>query len=661
MNSWLSGQVFLTQGDDGIFAAPMWLWGLVLVPLVAGVLFVRGRVHLNKLRRLYAGDALSHVLPASVRTRRTIRDVLRTFALVFGVLALAGPRCDKQIELVDARGVDLVLVVDLSRSMDAMDVQPSRLEQVRREVADLLEEIEGDRVGLVTFAGAAFPRMPLSEDTALLSILMEEMSTKDFQSQGSALHEALMMGAQMLGSDESAVNGRAMIVFSDGEMHDPVRVLEAARTVREDGHRVFTVGVGESPAPIPLGQGLWQYDRAGRQVLSNPSPEFLRELAKIGGGAFTKSEPSNADMSRLYHQEIRTLLNARVRQSKPRITWKEMWPYPMGFAVICFLLGGWIGEGRRGALAVMVLFLSFVGLAVPAPAEAASVAEADAMYRSGKFQEAARTLSELAREHPGDVDVLRRLGSARYRAGDYEGAYRAWREASERGRDGVESDFELGNAAARSGKLDAALRHYDEALRQDETHPGAKANRAWVEEEIARRLAAEPPPPEQEESKESSEENEEQSKENQQGEPSDDGQDQGQQDEQGEESGEEEEQSESDSKGESENDQEAEGSADGPREQSDRDQTGENTNPPESQGEKPIDPNGERGDAEDTPTASQDELGEGDPSLAAEGGTDPEPLSPEEQAAARAEAELEAVKEGRPRLTIPGGSGEKPW
>lgn len=659
--------LLMTDVEDGMFAAPVFLWALLVIPVLVGLMLLMARVHRNRLRRLFTGEALRQVRPRAVVLRRGIRDVLLVGGLTLGIVALAGPRCNKQIELLEAKGVDLVLIVDLSRSMDAMDVQPSRLERVRREMHDLIDLLEGDRIGLVIFAGGAYPRMPLSDDHQALRMLVDEVSTRDFQAQGSALDAAIGEAVKLLSADETSRAGRAAILFSDGEIHDPAAALEAAAKAREQGVRLFTVGVGEAAAPIPLGQGLWQRDRQGRQVLSQPSPDLLRQLAKVGGGAFVSSEPSDNDMRRLYTGEVRGLLQAGVRDTRPKVRWQQGWPWPLGGAVICLLVAGWLGEGRR-RWGMAAAVLSAVGaLALPRPALATSLGEADAAYRAGRYTEAVRALTELTQRTPDDPELFRRLGAARYRAGDYEGAARAWaRQIALQGHADPDTLFDLGNAQTRAGRLERALELYDQVLQVDPGHESAQANRDLVASELARRRAEQPPPQQQQQQQDSSDPGEsgEESQEGEsgeQGEQPSEGDPQGDSEQEGSEEGEQQDSQEGEQGEEGEQQKGAQGKADGEREQSDRQERGDNETAQDSQGRKPTSEGQERVDSSDVDGVDPDEVqaqdgtsGEGEPAP-------PEALTPEEAAARRAKDMLEGVKEGRPRVTIPGGSGDKPW
>lgn len=645
---------------DGPFAAPGYLALLGIVPVLVAVMVWLGRRHRVRLERAFGAQLAEQVRPPAVRRRRLVRDVLLVVALTAGIVALAGPRFDKRVQLVEARGVDLVLVVDLSRSMDAEDVEPSRLERTRREIYDLLEVLEGDRVGLVVFAGGAYPRVPLTEDQEVIRMIASEMSSSDFQSQGSALDEAIREAAELLTRDEASQAGRAMIVFSDGEIHDPAAAIEAAQAARDQEVRVFSMRVGDAPAPIPLGNGGWQQDRQGRRVVSTPSDDTLRDIAQAGGGVFTTSSPAADDVRALYRSGVRRLLDAGVRGVKPKIRWRSAWVWPLGLAVVCGLLGAWLGEGRRrwGLAAAAVLA---VALAVPSIAHAATLADADRAYREGRYEEASRILTELSYDQPGDRDLQERLGAARYRAGDMEGAVRAWeRQAEAEGRSRQETLFNLGNAHARSGRYQTALDHYDEVLALG-PHPRSEQNRSLVQAEMERRMAEQPPPESNEESEESEQESEsDEGGESGEGTDSSNGSEEPSGDE-GEE-GEEGDEAEEGEEGEADSTEESAGGAEGDQTKSDREQSGDQPTG-EDGGKKQAGDDQERKEDSESDSVRPDDLDVDPSEEGGEGqaGGEGEDEPADEPAMTQAERLLEGVEEGRPRITIPGGAQEKPW
>lgn len=656
---------FEAEAEDGIFAASGYLWLLLAVPALAALMLVMGSVHTRRLRRLFRGDLADRIRPPGVRRRRTARDVLLLLALSCGIVALAGPRFDKQVQLVKAKGVDIVLAIDLSRSMDAEDVDPSRLERVRREVADLVELLEGDRVGLVIYAGGAYPRMPLSQDHQALKMLVEEMSTRDFQAQGSALAEAIAVGADLLTRDDESTAGKALVILSDGEVHDVTGVHAAAAEARDAGVRIFTMGIGEAAAPIPLGGGHWQEDRAGRRVLTTPNPDLLRELARIGGGAFVQSGPSDADMRRLYRDEIRGMLQAGTREVRPKVTWRQAWPYPLALGVLAALVASWLGEGRRkwGLAAAVLLAAGLATMSTPALAQ--SLVDGDDAYRDGRYVEAERIFNELTYDDPGNPDLYERLGAARYKAGDFEGAARAWERQSQLEGGDPDALFNAGNAHTRSGRLEEALERYDQAI--DGGHQGAQQNRELVAGELERRRLEQ----QQREQEQQQEQQQQQGGEGQDGDESQGGEageqgaegqpQSGQPPQDGQEQGEGEEGKEGDEDGEQEGqEQAASGQAEGERDPSSREQSGENPTEDAGGRKQTSDDQERKDDSEDgalDPNDVDPEGNDGDPVAGQEG----EVEDPEALAAQQAEKLLDGVKEGRPRVTVPGRSGDKPW
>jgi Ca-activated chloride channel homolog len=475
------------------FAAAEWLWLLALSPVLAAILALAGWMHRRALRRVFSTQLLERVVPGSVRARRTVRDLATLLGLMLLVVALGEPRFDKAVRTLNLRGTDIVVILDLSRSMDARDVDPSRLERARREIADLGRVVEGDRVGLVVFAGGAYPRLPLTADYKAIDLVVSEVRTDAFDTQGSDLGSALRVALEMLDRSRQEA-GQAVLVLSDGEIHDGDDALAAADEAATRGVPIFVMGIGIEAAPIPLSDGrflTWQ----GETVTTVPDFEILEQAAKRTGGAFVSSNAGSRDMEQLY-AELRRSVQAADRSTQRRETWRSAFQVPLGLATALLMLAAWLGEGRRrfGAAAAVVLAL---GLASPTVARAADpLQEADQLYRDGKLPQAIDRLVELSLERPEDPDVLERLGAARYRTGDYEGAARAYDQAVRlRGDPGSDAAYNAGNADYLAGKLEDALDRYQRVLEARPDHDGARHNQELVTKEIAARRAMQPPPP----------------------------------------------------------------------------------------------------------------------------------------------------------------------
>jgi Ca-activated chloride channel family protein len=659
----LVAEVAMMSAESGFFAMPMFLTLLMGMPVVALWVLLWGVRHRRKVASLFPGRTGRRVLPASMLWRRGIRAVLLLSSLLLIIFALAEPRYGKHVHLFEQKGVDLVVILDLSSSMDAKDVDPSRIERARREVSDLVDILEGDRVGLVIFAGGAYPRMPLTLDHDALLMLVEEVSTRDFQIQGSAMGDAIREGVKLLTADETSTAGRAILLMSDGEVHDPAGTLEAGAEAASSGVQIYSLGIGVEPSPIPLPEGGYLRDQDGQVVMSRPSPDVLIELARMTGGAYNNSVPSNSDVQSLYTGGVRKSLEAGLTGERQSISWQSGFQWPLGIAVLFTLFAAWLGDGRRRFGAAAALLLA-VGLSTPHSGWAAGLADGDRAYRNGDYNEAIRVFSELLMEEPQNTDLYDRLGTARYRNGDFDGAARSFSEKSRlEGRENPNTLFNLGNAYYQSGRLEDAIDQYQAALERNPEYTGAERNKEMAEQEIVARRRLQPPPPEQQQSEQSGSDSEDQEDSSEKA-PQDSQQQQGpnSQNPQGK-PGEEGEQDEQDGdSGKSE-----QGSSGQTNEKSGQQQrkSGEGEEASQKAGGQKNPGNEQEKEGEDTTDAVSPESLEGGDEQTGEGqgGTSPggEAAGNGKLTAQEAEELLDGVEEGRPRVVVPGRSEGKPW
>src|SRR6516225_5741459 len=221
------------------FGAPEWLWGLLLIPLLIA-LFVRSEHRgLKRLQQFVSARLLPQLAGTVNRPRRVIRFGLLLLGLSLEIISLAQPRWGYTFEDVKRKGLDLLVAVDTSRSMLSNDVQPDRLERVRLAIHDLIDELQGDRIGLIAFAGRAFLQAPLTIDYDAVIEAVNDLDTKTIPEGGTNISSAITLATQSFG--KSAMGNRAMVIFTDGEdlNGDAVKTAKAAAT--DAGVRIFTV------------------------------------------------------------------------------------------------------------------------------------------------------------------------------------------------------------------------------------------------------------------------------------------------------------------------------------------------------------------------------------------------------------------------------------
>jgi Ca-activated chloride channel family protein len=462
---------------------PLALHLLWLAPLVAAALWGAWRSRRSALQRL-GPIAAERVSDRALRVHAW-RLGLWWVALVLGVVALAQPRWGYRWQELKREGLDLVVLLDVSRSMDATDISPSRMERARREVLDLVELLAGDRVALVIFAGGAFPRMPLTLDYGVLTHVVRDSATESLVAQGSDLGAAMEAGLALLG-DKGAAD-RAMLLITDGEDHEG-RALEVAERVAAADVHLYVLGVGTTDgAPIPVAGGGFKKDKSGRMVLSKLDEDLLTEIARAGKGAYVRSGGGNQDLRAIYEGEIRGRLQGAEDGVRREKVWDERFQWPLGAAVLLLLGAGLLRPGRLripgGAAAALLAVL-----ALPARAEAPDPAAA-----------VDRLAAEQARQ-PDDPALAEQLGVALHQAGRHNEAHGVFTSLAERA---VEPDrrqrarYNAGLAAYRSGRLTRAAEDWQRLLQEAPEGPiaeQAQKNLQLVQQELARRTGQEPPP-----------------------------------------------------------------------------------------------------------------------------------------------------------------------
>lgn len=325
------------------WAQPSWLYLLLLLPLVAALTWWSEQKYRRRLS-LWWGPAV----PVRERTARWLAPLaLRLLGLAALICALAQPRWNFEWKDVRRQGADVVIALDVSRSMTAADVTPSRLERAKREIKDLLALSRGDRLALVIYSGVAFIQCPLTHDLQAFQLFLDQAGVDSLPVQGTSLGQALQFAGKALdeGSEQDS-KGRAVILISDGEDHEG-RAVELAKDLGGRGIAIHTIGVGGQGAPIPLADGGFLKDSAGQMVVSRPNTKILKEIAEAGGGQFVQAADGNFELERIYQTAIRPDLKSGEHQTRERI-WIERHAWSSGLALVFLVAETWSGtRGRK--------------------------------------------------------------------------------------------------------------------------------------------------------------------------------------------------------------------------------------------------------------------------------------------------------------------------
>lgn len=499
------------------FAAPHWLsWGAVAVLGLLALGWLEGRAR-EAGWAAFARPELGRRL-APERDPRTWRrrGTLFLLGVAFCFVALARPRWGFREETSTAAGLDVMVVLDVSQSMSAEDLAPSRMAKAKHFLRELVAKLEGDRAGLVLFARSAYVMSPLTTDLGYLAENLQIVDTTYIKNQGTDVGAGLEIARQALErGSEAAADGTAtadgaapshvVLLVSDGEDHEE-RALAEAEKLKAKGVKLLVVGVGTAEGgrmPIRDENGNvvgFKSDRSGKPLVTRFDPDALKGVAARGDGRYWTLSNAESPEVEAVSEALGGLQRGAIAERRYRV-YTERFQIPLGLAWLCFFLECWIPRRRRlraGAATAAAWALALVGslATVGPPAHAGPVRDAEVYFnnrdgvrefKDGKTDEARQAFGK-AQALDSDNPVLRfNQGAVELQGGDAPKAAQVFGDAAEtarrRGAPGVEAlaEFNRGAAAATAKQLDdgigAYVRAIDAARRAGDAETEAAARR----------------------------------------------------------------------------------------------------------------------------------------------------------------------------------------
>ena len=279
------------------FEDPIYLWMLLIIPILVLMRFIVWRKRKRNLRKFGDPSLLKEMMPDVSKYRATIKFCLLLSAITILIFMIARPQVGSKISHEKREGIEVLIALDISNSMLAQDVIPSRLEKSKLLIEDLVDHFTNDKVGLVVFAGDAFVQLPITNDYVSAKMFLQNINPSLITTQGTDLARAISLSQSCFTQREHI--GRAIIVITDGEDHEG-GALEAAREAYKKGINVFILGVGTSKgAPIPDGNGGYLKDNSGQTVLSALNEQMCQQVAKAGNGVYIHVDNTSDAQERL--------------------------------------------------------------------------------------------------------------------------------------------------------------------------------------------------------------------------------------------------------------------------------------------------------------------------------------------------------------------------
>lgn len=463
-----------------------YLWALLAIPIM--MLLYRADIQRKKntLRKIGDPILVNQLIKNFSATKFFVKYVLLMVAFAVGVIALANPRKPLGSEKVNRSGIDVLIALDVSKSMLADDIKPNRLERAKQVLVKLIDQMPNDRVGIVVFAGRAYLQMPLTSDHAAAKMYLNSATPEVVPTQGTVIGDALKMCYAAFNTQEKKY--KAVVLISDGEDHDESAVKLAA-ALAEEGVMLNTIGIGspEGATIFDKATNQTKTDEAGNVVLSKLNEETLKSIAKSGNGLYQLFTNTDEVVNNL-DKQLKTMGQRAITQNS-MVNYKSYAPWLLALMLLLVLLEFFISEIKfidkknKGAMikkqAVIISALLFVQTFLMAQSTDEFLKKGNDAFHQKQYSEAAQAYKKAVVKDSLNEKAQYNLGNALYKQGDSKAALQAYDAAIKNGAskaDQASSWYNKGVALQNKKQLPECIDAYKHALRLNPEDEEARFN-----------------------------------------------------------------------------------------------------------------------------------------------------------------------------------------
>ena len=328
------------------FANIEFLYALLLIPLFIIIFWIMLRWKKKAMSRFGDFQVIKSLMPAISNARTHFKFILLMIAYTFFIVGISNPQIGSKLKKVERKGIDLMIALDVSNSMLAEDIQPNRLERAKQSISKLIDNLQGDRIGIIVFAGKAYTQLPITTDYAAAKLFLTTINTDIVPVQGTAIGDAIEMAKTSFNEIE---HSKAIVIITDGENHEGDAV-ENAKEAADEGILVYTIGMGlpdGSPIPVYNKYGNrtgYKKDKQGNTIITKLNENMMQQIAAAGNGIYVRANNTQAGLRKVF-DEINSLEKSEF-ESKLYSDYEDRFQYFIAVGLLFLLLEFFIFERK---------------------------------------------------------------------------------------------------------------------------------------------------------------------------------------------------------------------------------------------------------------------------------------------------------------------------
>ncbi len=456
------------------------LWLLLLIPIIIGIYFYASQKKKNAFKKIGDPALVKELTSHYITSSFPQKFLLVLFSMALILLSLANFRSPQGLSQIKRNGIDVMIAIDVSKSMLAQDISPNRLDRAKQLLNKLIDKLSNDRVGIIVFAGKAYLQMPLTADHSAAKMYLSAATPETVPTQGTVIGDALKMCYASFNTKEKKY--KSVILISDGEDHDE-NALKVAEQMAQQGVVINTVGIG-SPQGAPImdaSTNELKKDNEGNTVITKLNEQALQDIAAKGNGAYQLFTNTDAVVAGLY-DKLSTLETRSVNDDS-LVNYKSWFQYLLGAALLLLLVELFIAEVRKNKFLKMkkaiAILLCFAGYSANAQSENENIKLGNDAYKKTDYNTALKNYDVAVKKNDANATAHFNLGNALYKTEKKEEALNAYEKASAT----MKLPAEKSNAAYNKGvvlqndkKLQDCIVNYKNALKLDPNNVDARHN-----------------------------------------------------------------------------------------------------------------------------------------------------------------------------------------